>query len=142
MAGSTRIKGTKLMFKLGTTTPVDYWADISSYSLTSDEAEADITTFADASEGGARQYKLTGSAIQSTDTASFWRMVWEKSGTIIPFTLAPHGNAVATAAQPHFTGSVKVGPRPPIGGDAGNGAFPFDFEWNVEGTPVLVPAPA
>lgn len=136
MAGSTRIKGTKLALTLGSP-GTDYWADITSYLLTNEEADSDVVTFADASEGGARQYKLTGSAIQSTEAASFWRYAWESTGEEVAFTLAPHGNAEASAAQPHFVGTVKIGPKPDIGGEAGNSAFTFDFEWEVVGTPTM-----
>lgn len=136
MAGSTRIKGTKLMLKLGAT---DYWADITSYELSNEEADSDVTTFADASAGGARQFKLTGSAIQSTDTNSFWSYIWANTGQTVAFTLAPWGNSSATAAQPFFTGNVTIGPKPSLGGEAGTGAFTFDFEWNVQGDPVKVP---
>ena len=136
MAGSTRIKGTKLAFKLGTPAK-DHWADITNYELFNDEAESDVTTFADAAQGGARQHKLKGTAIQSTETASFWRYVWENSGVDVPFTLAPHGNDVPTASQPHFIGTVTIGSKPSIGGDAGTGAFTFEFEWLVIGEPVL-----
>lgn len=134
--GSTRIKGTKLALDLGTPA-TNYWADIRSYELTNDEADSDVTTFEDAAGGGARQYKLAGEAIQSTDSASFWMYVWENVGETVPFTLAPHGNEVPSASQPHFVGNVKIGARPKIGGEAGTGAFTFDFEWDVEGVPVL-----
>jgi hypothetical protein len=136
MAGSTRIKGTKLALTLGSP-GTDYWADISSYVLTNEEAESDVTTFADAAEGGARQFKLNGSAIQSTATASFWRYVYENTGEEVAFTLAPHGNAVPSAAEPHFVGTVKIGPKPDIGGEAGTGSFTFDFEWDVIGEPTI-----
>lgn len=136
MAGSTRIKGTKLALTLGSP-GTDYWADIKSYLLDNEEADSDVVTFADASEGGARQYKLTGSAIQSTDSASLWQYVWANSGDEVPFTLAPHGNVTPSAAQPHFIGIVKVGAKPAIGGEAGNSAYTFDFEWDVVGEPTL-----
>ena len=133
---STRIKGTKLKLELGTPA-VDYWADLTNYRLFNDEAEADVTTFADAAEGGGRQHKLAGTAIQSTDSDSFWMMVWENTGEEVPFTIAPHGNETATAEQPHFIGTVKIGPKPELGGDAGTGAFTFDFEWNVLNAPTI-----
>lgn len=136
MATSTRIKGTKLKLVLGTP-GTDYWADIVSYELSNDEAESDVVTFWDAAQGGAREYKLTGSATQSTATTSFWRYIWDNTGEDVPFTLAPHGNEIATAAQPHFIGTLKIGPKPPIGGEGGTGAFTFDFEWDVIGEPTL-----
>lgn len=136
MAGSTRIKGTKLALTLGTP-GMDYWADVTQYLLTNDEADSDVVTFADAAEGGARQYQLTGAAIQSTAADSFWRYVWDNTGETVPFTLAPHGNVEASAAEPHFIGNVTIGAKPAVGGEAGTGAFTFEFEWNVDGVPTL-----
>ena len=134
--GSNRIKGTKLKLELGTP-GTDYWADLTAYTLDNEEADADVTTFEDASNGGAVDDVLSGTAIQSTDSASFWTYVWENVGEEVPFTLAPHGNAVATAAQPHFLGTVKIGKRPTLGGEAGEGAFTFDFEWKCVGAVTL-----
>jgi len=136
MAGSTRILGTKLALTLGSP-GINYWADIKSYVLDNEEADSDVVTFADASGGGARKYKLTGSAIQSTDAAGLWRYVWSNSGVEVPFTLAPHGNVTPSAAQPHFLGTVKIGAKPAIGGEAGNSAYTFDFEWDVVGVPTM-----
>ena len=136
MAGSTRIKGTKLALTLGTP-GTDYWADITKYELGNTEADSDVVTFADAADGGARQYTLTGSATQSTDAASFWRYVWTNTGEDVPFTLAPHGNELPTEAQPHFIGTVTIGAKPTLGGEAGTGAFTFDFEWNIVGIPTM-----
>lgn len=136
MAGSTRIKGTKLALTLGTP-GVDVWADITSYSLEPKEADSDTTTFEDASKGGGVDWLLKLSGIQSTDAESFWMMCWEQSGEEVPFTLAPHGNTVASATQPHFVGTVTIGMKPKIGGDAGTGAFTFDVEWKVLGEPTL-----
>lgn len=129
MAGSTRIKGTKLKFLLGSP-GTDHWADLTAYELFNDEAEADVTTFADAAAGGARQHKVKGTAIQSTDTTSLWGFVWENTGEEVPLTLAPHGNEVPTASQPHFLTTATIGPKPTLGGEAGPGAFTFEFEWN------------
>lgn len=136
MAGSTRIKGTKLALLLGTPAE-NYWADITSWLISNDEADSDVTTFADAAEGGSRQHKLSGAAIQSTDAASFWRYVWANTGQEVAFTCAPHGNEVPTAEKPHFIGMVTIGPKPSAGGEAGTGAFTFEFEWNITGEPVL-----
>lgn len=139
MAGSTRIRGSKLALTLGSP-GVDYWADIQSYLLTNEEADSDVITFADAAEGGARQFKLTGTAIQSTAAASFWRYIWENTGEEVAFTLVPHGNAEASVAQPHFVGIVKIGAKPDVGGEASISAsstFTFDFEWDVVGAPTM-----
>lgn len=133
---STRIKGRQLALQFGTT---DYWADQTSVVLDNEEADSDTTTFEDAAaEGGARQYFLELAAVQSTDTESFWRYIWEHTGETVPFVYAPHGNEVPTAAQPHFTGNCVIGARPKIGGEAGRAStYTFETRFDVEGTPVL-----
>ncbi len=133
MAGSTRIKGVALKLTIGSP-GVDYYADVTSCKITHEDADKDAVTFADAAEG-AQAAKMTGSGIQSTDTASLWSYIWDHSGETVAFTHAPHGNAVATAAQPHFVGMVKIGNKPDLGGDAGKtNTFTFDFEWEIDGT--------
>ncbi|GAA2082192.1 hypothetical protein GCM10009840_17860 [Pseudolysinimonas kribbensis] len=134
--GSTRIKGTKLKLTIGTP-GVDYWGDLSSWKISNDDADKDVTTFEDAAAGGSKQFKLTGTAIQSTASGSFWRYVWENTGVDAAFTIAPHGNETATADQPHVIGTLTIGAKPDLGGDAGNGAYTFDFEFLVVGTPTL-----
>lgn len=136
MAGSTRIRGNKLAFKLGT--PVaDHWADISSCTLVGEDSD-DIMTFEDAANGGGQDWHFEITAIQSTATGSFWRMLWEKTGEEVAFTYAPHGNETASAAQPHFIGTAKVGAKPQIGGEASKtGAFTFDYTMEVVGQPVM-----
>lgn len=135
MAGSTRIKGKALGLTIGT---VDYWADLSNVVLDNEEAEDDVTTFADAAEGGgARQYFITANGITSTDVESFWRHAWEHAGESgIAYVFAPHGNAVPTAAQPHFIGTLTLGPRPPIGVEAATTST-FEVRMECDGVPVL-----
>jgi hypothetical protein len=134
--GSNRIKGKALRLTLD---GENVWADITKVELDNEEGSADVVTFQDASQpGGGRQYFLNMSAVQSTDTASFWAMVWAQSGEDVPFVFAPHGNEVATASQPHFTGICTVGPRPKVGGEAGrDNTYTFDTRFDVVGIPVL-----
>lgn len=133
---SKRIKGRQLALQFDAT---DYWADATACTLDNEEAEGDVTTFADAAEqGGARQYFLNITAVQSTDTESFWRYVWEHTGEDVPFIYAPHGNETPTEAQPHFTGNCTIGPRPAIGGEAGRETtFTFETRFDVDGVPVM-----
>lgn len=138
--GSNRITGTKLKLTLGTP-GTDYWADLTAYTLDNEEADADVTTFEDASNGGAVQHKLAGTAIQSTDAASFWMYVWENTGQEVPYTLAPHGNTVPTVAQPHFAGTVTIGKKPTLGGEAGTAPYTFDFEWDCTEPTLITEAP-
>lgn len=139
--GSTRIRGNvKPQLTIGTP-GTDQSADVISWTIENEEADADVTTFEDAENGGDRQFYLRGSAVQSTDTAAFWRYVWENSGeTGVPYTIAPHGNAVPTAAQPHFAGTLSIGPKPTIGGEASTdpkSAFTFDYEFEIDGEPTM-----
>lgn len=137
MAGSTRIKGNALSLTFGTP-GVEYRCDTTAVVLDNEEADSDVITFCDAAEGGSRTHFLTISAIQSTDPLSLWRYIWEHTGEEVPFTYAPHGNAVATTTQPHFVGTVKIGPKPPMGGEAGtNVTYTFETRWDVVGVPTL-----
>ena len=134
MPGSTRIKGAALALSFGGT---DYWADVTSVTLDNEDADGGVTTFADAAAGGSRQYFFNLSAIQSTATGSFWRNVWANSGNTVAYIYSPGGNTVATADQPVFTGTAKIGPKPAIGGDAGNDEFVFDTRFDIIGVPVM-----
>lgn len=133
--GSTRIKGSKLLLTMDGT---DYWADAIKVELDNEEASGDVTTFEDAAAGGARQFFFTVTALQSTAASSFWRWLWENTGETVPAVYAPHGNAVATADQPHFEGSVTVGPKPKIGGEAGaSTTYTFDYRLDCTAEPTL-----
>lgn len=134
MSTSTRIKGRALSLKLGAT---DYWADATSVIL--DSEDPNVVTFYDASTAG-RQYFFTVDAIQSTAASSFWSHVWANAGDDnVAFTYAPHGNATATADEPHFTGTLRIGQKPTIGGAAGvNNTYSFSTRFEINGEPTLV----
>lgn len=134
--GSPRIKGNKLPILTLGSPGAEYAADFISATITNEEADSDVITFEDAASGGSRQYFLNGTAIQSTAATSFWTYTWDNTGEEVAFTYAPHGNAVATVAEPHFVGIVKVGPKPDIGGEASissTSAFTFEFQWEIVG---------
>ncbi len=138
--GSPRIAGNrKPVLTLGTP-GTDISVDLISYSVENEEADSDVVTFEDAASGGARQWFLRVTAIQSTATNSFWTNVWENTGeSDIPYTIAPHGNAVATVDQPHFVGTLTYGPKPNFGGEAStsaSSAFTFDYEFKIDGDPT------
>lgn len=137
--GSTRIKGNiKPVITLGSPGS-DFSADLLSYIFENEEADSDTITFEDAASGGARQWYMRGEAIQSLASASFWEYVWANSGEEVAFVVAPFGNAVASATQKHFTGTLKIGPKPNFGGEANTSstaAFTFEFEFELIGEPV------
>lgn len=139
--GSTRIKGNALSLEID---GIDYWMDITSCSITNDDADGDVVTFYDASQGGAKAYTLKISAIQSLDATSFWRYAWEHVGDEVPYTYAPKGNTDApTADKPWFTGNVTISQPPTLGGDAGaDEEYTSDLEWSLDGKPELVTAAA
>lgn len=131
---STRIRGRKLALTLGTP-PVDYWQDVTTWTLAPEELDG--PTFGDVA-AGASLWRLTGSAIQSTDAASFWMNVWENSGQRVAYTVAPHGNAEPSTAQPHYIGFLTIGRKPSLGGEAGSRGYTFDFDFEVDGEPLAV----
>ncbi|OZD30816.1 hypothetical protein CH252_40605 [Rhodococcus sp. 06-1477-1B] len=132
----TRIKGADLALSIG---GVDYFADATSVVLDNEEASSDVVTFADAKAGGTAQEFFTVSAVQSTDPDSFWSYVWANRGKVVAFRYAPHGNAVATADQPHVIGQAKVGKRPTLGGEAAanGGGYTFETRLDVQGETTL-----
>lgn len=128
-AASRRIKGRALYLTIDGT---DLAMDVKEAVLNFEDRDTGDITFAEAAEGGDIG-KLTVTGIQSTDTASLWRTIWTKRGQVVPFALAPHGNATPTATEPHITGTVTIGPRPSIGGAADPRAtYDFSVEWDAE----------
>lgn len=139
--GSPRIKGNKKPVLTLGTPGTDQSADLISWAIENDEADADLVTFEDAENGGGRQFFLRGSAAQSTATTSFWRYVWENAReTEVPYTLAPHGNETPTAEQPHFVGTLSIGPKPTLSNEANTSrtaASSFEFEFEIDGEPTM-----
>jgi len=125
-----RIKGNALTIEIDS---VEYKTHLTSVLLEQAEADSKFVTFADAAAGGSYEWTMKGTASQDDAEDSFWNMVWDNTGTEVDFVMARAGNAVATATQPHFTGTVKIGVKPAIGGDAGEDVWSFDFEWKVVG---------
>lgn len=134
---STRIKANKLYFEIAGD---DYWADFSSVTFSSEDASTDVNTFYDAGLGGRRDFYFTVSGVQSTASGSLWKAMWDAAGTEVAFIYAPHGNAAASASQPHITGTVRIPAKGSfmLGGEASaDGTFSFDgVRMDVVGEPV------
>lgn len=136
MSKSTPIRGRDLVFQID---GVDHYCDIRQAVMTSEDGNADDMTFCNTE--GNRQYFFNVTANQSTAASSFWRMIWENSGDEVPFVYAPHGNLEASADEPHFTGTVTIGAKPDLGGQAGrNNTYSFETRFDIDGTPELVTA--
>lgn len=131
---ATRIKGKSgMIFKLAT---VDYGADLTTINLSNEDADADVTTFADAATGGATQWFFEGTAVSATDAGSLWNYLWSAAGaTNVAYVYAPNGNTTPSVAKPHYTGTATIGRKPGIGGDAGS-TFTFDFRIDVDQEPT------
>lgn len=131
-----RIKGTKLTLTVGAQ---EISVDATSARAEPAVASPDVVTFKDALQGDTFDWNLLISGVQSTEVASFWRFLWANSGAIVPYVLRPHGNAVPTVSEPHFTGTVKITQKPPIGGAAGQAVtFAFDATLPCQEEPTLV----
>lgn len=119
---------------------VEYNMDLTSVTLQNEEADDDATTFADLSAGGAVQWFFEMEAVADYSDSSLWSFLWTNAGdTDIAFMFKPYGNAVASASQPHFSGTLNVGSKPPVGGQA-NEVFTFEARLDVNGEPLKVVA--
>lgn len=138
----TRMKGKGITFTYDGTA---YECDLTSVVLEKSAADSGATdgtlTFCDVGTSAADGdvWKMTITALQSTDYTpekALHALLWDlaKTGGEMAFVFAPHGNDVATQNQPHFTGSVlvKEGAYPSVGGDAGEDAWTFDYEFDVK----------
>ncbi len=104
-----------------------------------DGEDGDFITFANAATGDTSQWFLRGTMYNDYAGDSLWTMAWANSGKTVPFLIKPHGNAVATDAQPHFSGDVRITRKPGIGGEA-TVAHETEIEWSIDGVPVRTPA--
>lgn len=115
MATSTRIKATNISFKIGAT---EYACDANLVELTLGDAPGDVQTFCEVRTGG--EWKLQLDGVTSGDATSLYRILWANFGTDVAFTIAPSGNATATASQPHYTGTVTFDELPPLSLNSGD----------------------
>ena len=63
--------------------------------------------------------------------------MWDNPGKTVSITYAPHGNATASANQPHFTATGYAETLPTIGGAAGE-YFVYDITFILDGKPTRV----
>ena len=109
MAVATRIKAQNILFKIGTT---DYACDTNMVELTLNDAPGDVQTFCEVRVGG--QWKLALEGITSGDATSLYQVLFANFGTKVAFTIAPGGNAIPSATQPHYTGTAIFDQLPPL----------------------------
>lgn len=109
MPASTRIKAQNILFKFGAT---EYACDANMVELTLGDAPGDVQTFCEVRVGG--QWSLQLDGITSGDPSSLYRVLWDNFGSTANFTIAPNGNATASASQPHYTGVVRFDQVPQL----------------------------
>ncbi len=109
MAASTRIKAHNIVFDIAGT---DYACDATMVDLQLQDAPGDVQPFS--SLFFFCEWQLTLEGVTSGDAASLYRVLWANFGTTAAFTIAPNGNATASASEPHYTGTVKFDQLPPM----------------------------
>ena len=115
-----------------TANAVEYDGDVKRVRITSEDKDDSDLTFEEAAAGETKDYRLAVTALQSTDAGSFWRYLWDNPGAEFPVVYGPHGNAVPSAAQPHFVMTVKASGKPEIGTEAKRAKDRADFEYELE----------
>lgn len=141
VTASEAVRGNEgIVFKIGAT---EFSQDVKAVNLNNEDRDDSDVTFTEAAAGDVTVTSVTVSAIQSTAAGSLWRYLWDNPGEEVAVTYAPHGNAVVEADKPHFLMTVKLGPRPPIGGEAkrAKDRYPFDATFEVLDGPTLDDAP-
>lgn len=127
-----KFKGKNLSLMIGTK---EVNLDGTSVVLDNEEADTDAITFAELAAGTPLQWFFTLSAVADYATGTLWDYLWSNAGSSVSFVFKPYGNAVASATQPHFTGTTTINSKPPIGGSA-NEVFTFEARLDVAGEPV------
>lgn len=109
MAASQRIKAQNIIFNIGAT---DYACDATMVELALQDAPGDVQTFCELRVGG--EWTLTLEGLTSGDATSLYQILWANFGTEVAFTIAPNGNATASANEPHYVGTAKFDQLPPL----------------------------
>jgi len=133
---STKINGKNLSLLVNGD---EFKAQGTSVLLDNEDADDTDVTFADLDFGDPKQWFMQLAALADYSAAGFWRMLWDNAGDVVAYVLKPHGNAVATADEPHFTGTVKILSKPPVGGGAGQ-TWNYEARLDCQEDPTLVEA--
>lgn len=135
-----RITGRLLTLEIDET---DYSDQASNASVGSAESESDFLSFAEGAQGGARDYTLNLTVAQDLAAGTLWREIYDNVGDTVPFVIAPYGNAVATAGQPHVAGNAVISEPDGdfVGGQSTtstSGAHTVEVSWKMTGRFTLV----
>lgn len=125
---------------------VDRSDEISTFTINAGAADNAFVTFADAKNGGKRDYTASLRVAQDHASATLWDLVWTLPGSEIAGIYAPHGNAVPSVLQPHFTFTAIVSEPDGtlLGAEATadpSAVAVVDLVWKLKAKPVKVTAP-
>lgn len=123
----------------------DYTGTVSNVRVMAGDKDTDFVSYLEASQGGAREYKLALTLKQDTSATALWYLIWGSAGTDVATEVWPNGyNAgVATTTYPKITGTVTI-TEPDgdlLGGEANKSTTArqkVDVEWTYTAKPTLV----
>lgn len=125
----SRLKGKSIVFKVGN---VDYAGSVKSVVFSSAVGEMGFGDYADSLD-----YTCAVTGFQDFASASLWNSLFTTPGASLSLTFAPHGNAIASANQPHFTATGYAEAIPDMGGAAGE-YFTYDLTIILDDKPTKV----
>lgn len=124
-----RIKGKSIIFEVDGT---EYAGGVSNVVFSSAVGTLGFGNYEDSLD-----FTCAVTGFQDTAAASLHTELWANPGATVDLTFAPHGNATATASQPHFTATGYAETVPNLGGAAGE-FFVYDINFILTGKPVRV----
>jgi len=124
-----RLRGKSIVFTVDNT---EFSGGVSNVNFTSEVGELGFGSYEDS-----LTFKCQVVGYQDFASASLHSKLYDNPGDSIDLKFAPHGNAVATASQPHFTATGYAETLPTIGGAAGE-YFTYDLTIILDGKPVRV----
>lgn len=118
----------------------EYNCNISAAKITAEESDDDFVTFCPNASGASYDYHLTATIGQSLESTSLWSYIFDHEGEEVPYVFAPAGNEEPTLSEPHFTGSVKIGKMPDLGGEASKtgSVWTSEIDWLCTAKPTKV----
>lgn len=127
----SRLRGKTIVFEVDST---EYSGGVSNVNMTSELGEQSFGAYEESLD-----FRCQVVGFQDFASASFHSYLWDNPGATVTITYAPHGNATASASQPHFTATGYAETLPTIGGAAGE-YFTYDISFILDGMPQRVEA--
>jgi hypothetical protein len=124
-----RIKGKSIVFEVDGT---EYAGGVSNVVFSSAIGTLGFGNYEDSLD-----FTCAVTGFQDTAAASLHSELWANPGATVEITFAPHGNATASASQPHFTATGYAETVPNLGGAAGE-FFVYDINFILTGKPERV----